>query len=210
MSILEAQSSPVNGTQVEARSGDASAVAGAPMLASLANLEDLSLIPPPVKAGKNVQQNNEVSSLPSGHEDDIPVIEMKDIISSDELAGDFSAEKNVASSTTDNENSKLDAMEADDVNLDADVGKITASATFSLRPLLCMLAGPCPEFDLSASLSKIMEEQRELRELSKDVDTPTLVSTRQQAFRDSLQQRIINPENIDVSFESFPYYLRCK
>ncbi|XP_057425216.1 uncharacterized protein LOC130718616 [Lotus japonicus] len=207
VSILEAQSSPVNGTQVEARSGDASAVAGAPMLASLANLEDLSLIPPPVKAGKNVQQNNEVSSLPSGHEDDIPGIEMKDIISSDELAGDFSAEKNVASSTTDNENSKLDAMEADDVNLDADVGKITASATFSLRPLLCMFAGPCPEFDLSASLSKIMEEQRELRELSKDVDTPTLVSTRQQAFRDSLQQRIINPENIDVSFESFPYYL---
>ena len=49
------------------------------------------------------------------------------------------------------------------------------------------------------------------RELLKDVDTPTvLASTKREAFKDILQQRILIAEKIDVSFETFPYYLRCK
>ncbi|XP_057422659.1 uncharacterized protein LOC130716674 isoform X2 [Lotus japonicus] len=208
VSILEAQSAPINGIHIEARSGDASAVAGASILASLSDLhKDLSTVPPPVKTGKNVQPNADVSSLTAGHEDDIPDIEMKDTTNNDELAGDLPTEKTVlASSTTDNENPKPDGVEVD-ANLVADVGKMT-DATCELRPLLRMLAGSCPEFDLSGSISKILEERRELRELLKDVDTPTLLaSTRRQAFKDSLQQRILNAEDIDVSFESFPYYL---
>lgn len=211
MSILEAQSAPINGMQVEARSGDSSAVAGASILASLANLnKDLSLIPPPAKTGKNMQQNTDISSPSSGHGDDIPDIEMKDSTNNDEPAGAFTADKTVlASSTTINEDPKIDAVELN-ANVDADVGKV-AAATCKLKPLLRMLAGSCPEFDLSGSISKILEDQRELRELFKDVDAPTiLASTRRQAFKDSLQQRILNSENIDVSFESFPYYLRCK
>jgi len=70
-----------------------------------------------------------------------------------------------------------------------------------------MLAGSGTEFDLSGSIHKILEDQRELREL----DTPTiLASTRRQAFRDSLEQRILKADDIDVSFETFPYYLRCE
>ncbi|KAJ1435686.1 SMAD/FHA domain superfamily [Sesbania bispinosa] len=208
VSILEAQSAPINGMQVEARSGDPSAVAGASILASLSNLhKDLSLLPPPAKTCKNVQQNADISSLPSGHGDDVPDNEMKDGTNNGEPDGAFSAEKTVlASSTTVNENPSLDTMEVD-ANVDADVGKMTA-ATCKLRPLLRMLAGSCPEFDLSGSISKILEERRELRELLKDVDTPTiLASTRRQAFKESLQQRILSAENIDVSFENFPYYL---
>ena len=202
MSILEAQSAPINGTQVEARSGDPSAVAGASILASLSNLpKDLSLLSPPAKTGKNVQQNADISSLPSGNGDDMPDSEMKDA-TNDVASEVFSADKTV------NKNPNLDTAEVN-INVDPDVGKVTA-ATYELRPLLRMLAGSCPEVDLSCGITKILEERRELRELLKDVDTPTiLASTRRQAFKDSLQQRILKSENIDVSFETFPYYLRC-
>lgn len=211
MSILEAQSAPINGTQVEARSGDPSAVAGASILASLSNLhKDLSLLSSPAKSGKNVQQNTDISSLPSGNGDDVPDSEMKDATTKDvPSSGVFSADKTVlASSNTVNENPSLDATEVD-TTVDADVGKV-AAATYELRPLLRMLAGSCPELDLSCGINKILEERRELRELLKDVDTPTiLASTRRQAFKDSLEQRILKSEDIDVSFETFPYYLRC-
>jgi len=197
--------------QVEARSGDPSAVAGASILASLSNniCKELSLLPPAAKTGKNVQ-NTDISSLHSGCGDDIPDNEMNDTTNNAEPAGDFSADKTVlASSTTVNENPNLDSVEVD-TNIDANVGKMTAAA-YELRPLLRMLTGSCPEFDLSGSISKILEGRRELRELLKDVDTPTvLASTKREAFKDILQQRILIAEKIDVSFETFPYYLRCK
>nr|KYP39519.1 ATPase family AAA domain-containing protein 1 [Cajanus cajan] len=208
VSILEAQSAPINGMQVEARSGDPSAVAGASILASLSNIrKELSLLPPTAKTCQNVQQDTDISSLPSGIGDDIPVNDMKDTTDNDEPAGELSAEKTVlASSTTVNKNPSLDTVDVD-TNIDADVGKMTA-ARCELRPILHMLAGSCPEFDLNGSISKILGEQGELRELLKDVDTPTvLASTKQQAFKDSLQQRILKADNIDVSFETFPYYL---
>ncbi|RZB85277.1 Protein MSP1 isoform A [Glycine soja] len=208
VSILEAQSAPLNGMQVEARSGDPSAVAGASILASLSNniCKELSLLPPAAKTGKNVQ-NTDISSLHSGCGDDIPDNEMNDTTNNAEPAGDFSADKTVlASSTTVNENPNLDSVEVD-TNIDANVGKMTAAA-YELRPLLRMLTGSCPEFDLSGSISKILEGRRELRELLKDVDTPTvLASTKREAFKDILQQRILIAEKIDVSFETFPYYL---
>ncbi|XP_027364492.1 uncharacterized protein LOC113871597 isoform X3 [Abrus precatorius] len=207
VSILEAQSAPINRTQVEARSGDTSAVAGASILASLSNLhKDLSLLSPPANTGDNVEQNTDIPSLPSGITDDIPENEMKDTTNNDEPAGVFSAEKTVlASANNVNESTSIDPVETNP-NVDADVGKMPAAA-YELRPLLRMLAGSCPELDLSCGISKILEE-RELRELLKDVDTPTiLASTRREAFKDSLQKRILKSENIDVSFETFPYYL---
>lgn len=211
VSILEAQSAPINGMHIEARSGDSSAVAGASILASLSNLhKDLSLLPPPAKTGENVQQNTEISLLPSGHGDDTPDNEMKDATNNDDPAGVVSAEKAVlASSAAANGNPSIDSMEID-AGADADIGKVTG-ATYELRPLLRMLAGSSTEFDLSGSISKILEERRDLRELLKDVDPPTiLASTRRQAFKESLQQGVLNPDDIDVSFESFPYFLRCK
>nr|KYP74210.1 ATPase family AAA domain-containing protein 1 [Cajanus cajan] len=208
VSILEAQSAPINGTQVEARSGDPSAVAGASILASLSNIhKDLSLLSSPAKTGQNVQQNADISSLPSGNGDDMPDNEIKDTTNNDVPSGVLSADKTVlASSNTVNDNPSLDTMEVD-TSVDADVGKVTA-APYELRPLLRMLDGSCPELDLSCGITKILEERRELRELLKDVDTPTiLASTRRHAFKESLLQRILKAENIDVSFETFPYYL---
>jgi hypothetical protein len=66
-----------------------------------------------------------------------------------------------------------------------------------------MLAGSSSELD------KIFDE-RERREILRDLDPPpVLMSTRRQLFKDSLQKGILNPEEIEVSFDSFPYYLRC-
>jgi len=47
------------------------------------------------------------------------------------------------------------------------------------------------------------------REVLKDIaSSSTLPSTRCQAFKDSLKRGILNASDIEISFESFPYYLR--
>lgn len=211
VSILEAQSAPLKTMHIEARSGDPSAVAGASILASLSNIQkDLSLIPPPTKAGVDAQ-NSEIASLASGcdvPEDRIPDVDMKDAAINNDDAGSSSKGKTVApQSDAANENPNLDSIGLD-ACVDAEIGKIPG-ATYELRPLLRMLAGSSsPDFDISGGISKILDEQREIRELLKDSDRPTvLISARRQAFKDSLQEGILGPENIGVSFETFPYYL---
>ncbi|XP_020981351.1 uncharacterized protein LOC107492402 [Arachis duranensis] len=205
LSILEAQSDLIRGMQIEARSSDPSTVDGASMLASLSNVhKDISIITPSGKTCNNVQQTAGVSSLSPGNEDGIPDNTVKDGTSINEPAGVFSAEKTVpASSTTVEKNSNVDSMASSTLN--ADVGK-TSAGSDQLRPLLRMFAAPCPELD---NIYKISEEKSELRELLlKYLDSPTvLASSKQQALKDSLKQGILSHEDIDVSFETFPYYL---
>ncbi|XVF21951.1 hypothetical protein REPUB_Repub12eG0133400 [Reevesia pubescens] len=193
VSILEAQTAPIKGI-IEARSGDPSAVAGAAtILASL-----------------STKETSEMSTLPSGCEvsdDCVPEVDMKDSASNTDPATGSSREKNVAP-TPDaaNENTNLDRLGLDD-SLDADNTKIPEAA-YPLRPLLHILAGTSTDFDISGSIAKILDEQREIREMLKEFEPPTaLISTKRQAFKDSLQEGILNPDNIDVSFENFPYYL---
>ncbi|XP_024021965.1 uncharacterized protein LOC21389436 [Morus notabilis] len=211
VSILEAQSSPVKGMHIEARSGDPSAVAGASILASLSNYrKDLSLIPPPAKAAEELQQDAEISSLPTGcvGSGDIATdIDMKDCSNNNDQAGTSSREKEIVPSPdAANENPNLDSI-ALDANPDGEVGKVPGPP-YELRPLLRILAGSSSSnFDLSGSISKIIEEQREIKELLKDFDRPGLIATRKQAFKDKLQQGVLNPADIEVLFESFPYYL---
>ncbi|KAK2457211.1 AAA-type ATPase family protein [Trifolium repens] len=220
VSILEAQGASITGTQVDARSGDLSAVAGDSILASVSVNEDLSTIPLSVNADTNMQQQTDVSSLPAGNGDDKAGVDMKHSIINNEPDGVSSAEKTVRpSSTTVEEDPKDDTVEVN-ASVDADVGKMTA-ATCKLRPLLHKLSGSCSEFDLSGNIAKILEERKGLleerkglKELLKNVGTSTiLASPKQQAIKDSLQKkdslqlRILNANNIDVSFENFPYYL---
>lgn len=62
-----------------------------------------------------------------------------------------------------------------------------------------------PDLDLTGSLYKLLEDQREvLKDLA---SSSTLPSTRCQAFKDSLKKGILNASDIEVSFDSFPYYL---
>ncbi|TYH43465.1 hypothetical protein ES332_D11G130600v1 [Gossypium tomentosum] len=193
LSVLEAQTAPIKEI-IEARSGDPSAVAGAAtILASL-----------------STKENSEMSTLPSGCEvsdDRVPEVDMKDSASNSDPATASSREKTVPP-TPDaaNENSNLDRLGLDD-SMDADNTKIPG-AGYSLRPLLRILAGTSTDFDFSGSIAKILDERREIREMLKEFEPHSaLISTKRQAFKDSLQEGILNPDNIDVSFEKFPYYL---
>ncbi|MBA0652897.1 hypothetical protein Goklo_020121 [Gossypium klotzschianum] len=193
LSVLEAQTAPIKEI-IEARSGDPSAVAGAAtILASL-----------------STKENSEMSTLPSGCEvsdDRVPEVDMKDSASNSDPATASSREKTVPP-TPDaaNENSNLDRLGLDD-SMDADNTKIPG-AGYSLRPLLRILAGTSTDFDFSGSIAKILDERREIREMLKEFEpSSALISTKRQAFKDSLQEGILNPDNIDVSFEKFPYYL---
>ncbi|XP_054800875.1 uncharacterized protein LOC129305005 isoform X2 [Prosopis cineraria] len=150
-----------------------------------------------VAAARIPCSNAEASSKTSGHGDDTTD---PNYTTNNGSPAEISAEKaTLASSATANENFDLYSMKVD-------VGRLTG-ATRELRPLLCKLAGLCAEFNINDRFSKIFE-QRESRELSKDVDPLTnLVYIRQQAFKNSLQQGILNPDDIDVSFKNFPYYI---
>ncbi|XP_015891974.2 uncharacterized protein LOC107426342 isoform X1 [Ziziphus jujuba] len=209
LSILEAQSASVKGIHVEARSGDPSAVDGASILASMSNIRnDSSLLPPLAKAGVDLQQDVEMSSLPSGcggSGDSTPDIDIKDCNNNNDQDGVSSRGKDLTTSPdATNENPALDSLGLD-ACVDAEVGKLSGPA-YELRPFLRMLAGS-PDIGFGGSISKMLDEQREIRELLKDIDPPVLISTRRQAYKDKLQQGILNPEDIEVSFESFPYFL---
>ncbi|PNX93649.1 hypothetical protein L195_g016804 [Trifolium pratense] len=51
------------------------------------------------------------------------------------------------------------------------------AATCKVRPLLQKLSGSCPEFDLSGTIAKILEEHKGLKELLKDKSTQCPSST---------------------------------
>ncbi|KAM3687934.1 hypothetical protein ACB098_10G114800 [Castanea mollissima] len=179
VSILEAQSAPIKGIHIEA----------------------------PGKTSEDVDQNTEMSILPSGcggSDDHTPDIDMKDSADND-LAGVSSREKTVVPSPdAANDHPNLGSLGLDPC-IDADIGKVPAS-NYELRPLLRMLASSSSDFDLSGSITKMLDGHRDIREL-KDFDPPISVSTRRQSYKDNLQQGILNPDNVEVSFENFPYYL---
>ncbi|KAM7501228.1 hypothetical protein LguiB_000132 [Lonicera macranthoides] len=192
VSILEAHNGPIKGLQFEAGSGDPSALAGASVLASFSNLgKELSLVTPP-----RTDEDNRVMDA-----------EMKDTSDDNDRAGASLSEKAVVPSS-DNGNENLNGNTVGlDASVDADIRK-ASEATHELRPLLRILAGSsASDFDLSGSISKILDERREIRELIKDFDPPISISTKRQAFKESLQQGVISSNDIEVSFENFPYYL---
>ncbi|KAK8565472.1 hypothetical protein V6N13_020579 [Hibiscus sabdariffa] len=193
LSLLEAQTAPIKGV-IEARSGNPSAVAGAAtILASL-----------------STKENSEMSTLPSGcevSEDRVPEVDMKDSAGNTDPVTASSREKTIPPTPgAANENTNLDRLGLDD-SMDVDNTKIPG-ASYSLRPLLRILAGTSTDFDFSGSIAKILDEGREIREMLKEFEPPSaLISAKRQAFKVGLQEGILNPDNIDVSFENFPYYL---
>ncbi|KAJ8898604.1 hypothetical protein K2173_004217 [Erythroxylum novogranatense] len=206
LSILEAQGAPRKRIHTDARSGDCSAYAGASILASLSNLrKDLSLLPPPARSSVDGQQNAEVPASGGASDDHVPEVDMKDNTSDNEPTGVTSREKSILLDAA-NVNAAADGVRFD-TPMEAGPGKVHAN-TYELRPLLRILTGSSSEFDLNSSIFKILDERREIKELLKDLDpSAILMSTRRQAYEDSVRQGILNPENIDVSFENFPYYL---
>ncbi|CAA2971848.1 AAA+-type ATPase [Olea europaea subsp. europaea] len=202
VNILEAHGGPIKGLHIETRSGDPSAFAVASTLASLSNLgKELSLLPPSSQNDEDARQGSELPSVPAACEvldNGLMDSDMKDSSDhNDEPIVSLGEKSTIPSSDVANEN----------LSVDAETGKII-SETSDLRPFLRILAGStAPDVDISGSISKILKENRGVRNRHKDSDPLISASSRRQAFRDGLQQGILDSKFIDVSFENFPYYL---
>lgn len=203
MSICEARGSPLKGVHVETRAGDSSAVDGASILASLSKYRNFHLLPPIAKAAKR-QQNPEVPVVPSSCNDCTSDTDMNDADSNNDQVAIASVEKTAAStSCTANENPNADGSGLDPFQ-EADGGNIPGSG-YEIRPILRFLGEP--PFDIRG-ISKVLDGRREVREFLREFDLSSTISTRRQAYNDSLRGGVLNAENIEVSLENFPYFLR--
>ncbi|ESQ36643.1 hypothetical protein EUTSA_v10006579mg [Eutrema salsugineum] len=206
LSIFEAQSAPLKGLHVETRAGDSSSVDGSSLLASLTKLHNVPFLPPTAKNVKR-QQNSEVPVLPSSSNDCIPDVDMNDADSNNDYAAIASTEKTIASTScaaNDDQNADGNGM---DPFQEAEGGNIHGS-DYEIRPILRLLGDPS-ELDLRGSISKkLVDNRREVKKILKEYDSSSAsVSTRRQVHKDSLRAGVINPQDIEVSFESFPYFL---
>lgn len=202
--ILESHVGSVKGVPFEARSGDSSAVVVASTLASLSHLrKELSLLPKSSGNEEGVQISSEMPppSTCEMSENRVGDAVMKESPDKDQPTwGDKSISP---SPSVPNEDLNLDRVQMG--SIDPELAKAGAT-TRELRPLLRMLTGSASsEY---GNISKILVEQRDIRQLLKDLDPQNLTSTRRQVFKDALQRGLLDPDKIDVSFESFPYYLR--
>ncbi|XP_010522785.1 PREDICTED: uncharacterized protein LOC104801270 isoform X2 [Tarenaya hassleriana] len=205
LSIIEARSAPLKGLHIEARPGDPSALDGASMLASLSNYHNFPLLPP---THANRQPNREVPVVPPICNDCIPDVDMNDADSNDDIAAIASMEKTVASTSGAANNSLNSEGNGMDPCQSTGGGNVPGSS-YEIRPILHMHGDPSSsEFDLKGSISKILDEQREARNFLKGFDiSSALLSSRRQAYKDSLRAGVLSPQKIEVSLENFPYFL---
>ncbi|KAH6766382.1 AAA-type ATPase family protein [Perilla frutescens var. hirtella] len=197
VSVLEAHNGSIKGLHIEARSGDPSAVSVASTLESLPNHPEESLLPSSSQEAEVAQHGSEIPSLPSACEvSDNCAETRKDasdrndgaMVSDAEKAGVLSPDVSIKNLNVATENGKS-LPESND-----------------LRPLLPMLPNStAPKFDISGTISKILDEQRAIRDHCKDSDPP--ISSRREAYKDALRQGMLHCDNIEVSFQDFPYYL---
>lgn len=179
--------------------GDPSSIAGAAsVLTSLLDHgKDLSTIPPP--------QNREVlhSAVKS---------------SSCEAANKASSQldlkchkrgTSVASNEKYGASSVLNGKETflDHIGQGGSIGKLSGRSC-ELRPFLRMLFGSSTsDLDLSGSTLKVSADQSDL---SKDLRSAEMLSSsaRRKEFKDTLRRAILEDSDIEISFDSFPYFLR--
>ncbi|XP_075524201.1 uncharacterized protein LOC142556611 isoform X2 [Primulina tabacum] len=211
-SMLESHGKPIKGLQTEARSGDPSAVAVASTLASLSNFrEELSLVPP-LHNSEGVQQDYESPTLP------FPCGVSENRLEDTVMKEDDCLEDTVMKDTSDREYGPLlsvrekKSVPSPDVvngslNRDTRSGEIDIENN-DFRPIMQALAGSTvSKYDISSSISKILDEHRKFVDRQKGTDPPISVSSRRQAFKDGLQQGLLDCKNCGISFENFPYYL---
>ncbi|XP_073054232.1 uncharacterized protein [Primulina eburnea] len=211
-SMLESHGKPIKGLQTEARSGDPSAVAVASTLASLSNFrEELSLVPP-LHNSEGVQQDYESPTLPFSC--GVSENRLEDTV----MKEDNCLEDTVMKDTSDREYGPLlsvrekKSVPSPDVvngslNRDTRSGEIDIENN-DFRPIMQVLAGSTvSKYDISSSISKILDEHRKFVDRQKGAHPPISVSSRRQAFKDGLQQGLLDCKNCGISFENFPYYL---
>ncbi|XP_074268543.1 uncharacterized protein LOC141591935 isoform X2 [Silene latifolia] len=201
IAILEAQSAPATSRDSVARGRDASAVAGA-----MTSLPTLGKHLPHHPPSRGNDEGSPPGSLSGASDNGICNIDMSDM---EDYSSPALTHKDVPLS---DENMNIDDLERD-TGLDNDEGAVDGSNN-ELRPFLQLLGGSPPaDIDFSRNVLedsrvlKLLEEQRRLREMLKDLENPNVASTRRQAFKDTLSKTMLSSHEIDVSLETFPYYL---
>ncbi|KAH7528235.1 hypothetical protein FEM48_Zijuj05G0051000 [Ziziphus jujuba var. spinosa] len=196
---VEAQSSVGKYLQLEKRTGDASAMNGASILASLSNQkQDLSRWKSPAQCtGKNLP-GTEVPShsvIHDGTEIELDGLEGNSTLNlGSDKAEDIGAIEKTPECNADS------GTEAGNVKL--------SGMTDLLRPLLRMLAGsPTCKLKLSKGICKqVLEERNEWMTDSQQASTSGM-SLRCAVFKEDIHAGILDGKNLDVSFDNFPYYL---
>lgn len=179
VSLLEPPVASAKRIRTDKRAGDTSAVAGTEMLASACNQPKDVAAAPPASAGENSQR----------------VVRPMASSASDKSKGHtISPDKEFENGENANEvNSNIE-----DSSMDVAAAPVSPDDAANDN---CQQNGFVPDAHLGAEIA--LEDQRDIiRDLSASVPP-----SRCQAFKDGMKQGIISPSDIDVTFETFPYYL---
>lgn len=187
---------------LERRAGDPSAVAGASILASLSSMrQDISRWKSPAQSITKMQQGPEVptqSVVNDGTEVELDGLECN---SAPNSGSDKAAEIGTINKNSLHDCNPDSGIEAGNVKL--------SGVNDLLRPLFRMLAQSTScTLKLSKSICKqVLEERNEWMRDSQPASTSGM-SLRCAVFREDVCAGIIDGRDIDVSFDSFSYYLR--
>ncbi|KAL8143089.1 hypothetical protein V2J09_016121 [Rumex salicifolius] len=188
IAMLETTGALAKSRSLSGRAGDNSAVAGASILASMSNLRDL--LPPPTNNDDTVPTTVDIRVSDDGSQD----AEMKEGMEHDEGDGASLSKKVIVP----NQDNLLPEKDSEILNKNAKVANAAAAAANHESRSLGWL------MDLNGSISKILDERRQLL---KELHFRVNASNSRQGFKESLRQGIIKADDIDESFERFPYYL---
>jgi len=181
VSLIEPPVASVKRIRTDKRTGDTSAIAGTEMLPSTSNQAKDVAAAPPAFAGENSQR---------------VMLPMASSASDKSKGHAVSPDKEFENGENANEvNSNIE-----DSPMDAAAAPISPDAAANDA---CQQNGFVPDAHLGAEIA--LEDQRDLiRDLNASASVPP---SRCQAFKDGMKQGIINPSDIDVTFEDFPYYV---
>jgi hypothetical protein len=188
--------------QLERRSGDPSAVAGASILASLSSLRpDLSRWKSPGQTASKIHHGTEVpaqSVVHGGAEVELDGMEGN---STPNLGSDKAAEVGAINQNLPHDCSQDSGTEAGNVKI--------SGMNDLIGPFFRMLARTSSyKQKLSKNICKqVLEERNEWTKDSQLASTSGM-SLRCAAFKDDFHAGILDGQNIEVSFDNFPYYLR--
>lgn len=186
--------------QLERRSGDPSAVAGASILASLSSLrQDLTRWKSPSQTAGKSHQGADVST-PS-----IPLDDTETEL--DGLEGN-SAPNTVADKAADaGASEKNSPMDCDLEDAGTETGNVKISGVNDLlRPFFRILAGSSCKVKLSKSNCKqVLDEKNGTKEAQAPSTSGT--SVRCGVFKEDVHAAVLDGKELEVSFDNFPYYL---
>ena len=198
----EVQTSLGKYLQLERRSGDPSAVAGASILASLSSLrQDLSRWKSPGQTTGKVHQGSEVPAHSVVHDATEMDLDGLEGNSTPNTASDKDADVGEIGKNLPNDCNQDSGAETGNVNL--------SGVNDLIRPFFRMLArSPNCEQKLSKSIFKQVLEER--NEWTRDLQLASTsgMSLRCAVFKEDIHAGILDGKQIHVSFDNFPYYLR--